>query len=187
MTDIHLSSNMDLELEPNGNITYVYIFIVIAIFILLNACINFTNLSTARSAGRAKEVGLRKVFGGQRVALVVQFLSESVFLSTLAVIISVALAKIALPAFGDLVGQKIDITLSQILMFSPVLFLFAVITGIVAGGYPAFYLSGFTPTEVLKGKLNKGTGNAKLRSVLVVCQFTIRFLFTRYFYRFGAA
>lgn len=173
MTDIHLRSNMDFEAEPNGNLTYVYIFIIIAIFILLNACINFTNLSTARSAGRAKEVGLRKVFGGQRSALIIQFISESVFLSTLAVIIALVFVKLALPAFSDLVSQKIDFPFNQLLLYAPILLLFAMITGIVAGSYPAFYLSGFLPTEVLKGKLNKGTGNSKLRSILVVCQFTI--------------
>ncbi len=173
MTDIHLNSNMDFEIEPNGNMTYVYIFIIIALFILINACINFTNLSTARSAGRAKEVGLRKVFGGERSSLIVQFLSESVFISVFGVLIALILVKIALPHFSNLVNQQMDISLMQILTISPILILFAVLTGIVAGGYPAFYLSGFVPTEVLKGKLNKGTGNAALRSVLVVCQFTI--------------
>lgn len=173
MTDIHLHSNMDFEVEPNGNMAYVYIFIVIAIFILVNACINFTNLSTARSAGRAKEVGLRKVFGSQRSSLIIQFLSESVFISLVAVIIAIILVQLALPAFGDLVNQKFDINTKQFLLLSPILLVFAVITGIIAGGYPAFYLSGFKPTEVLKGKLNKGSGNSRLRSVLVVCQFTI--------------
>jgi putative ABC transport system permease protein len=172
LEDIHLHSNMDFELETNGNMSYVYIFIIIAFFTLLNACINFTNLSTARSAGRAKEVGLRKVFGGQRGALVFQFLSESVFISIIAVIIAAVLVKLALPEFNNLVGQQIDINTSQIILYSPILLLFAIITGIIAGSYPAFYLSGFVPAEVLKGKLNKGTGNAKLRSVLVVCQFT---------------
>lgn len=173
LEDIHLHSNMDFEIETNGNMTYVYIFIVIAIFILLNACINFTNLSTARSAGRAKEVGLRKVFGGERPALIFQFISESVFMSIVAVIISLILVKLALPGFSDLVGQKIEIPLLWILKYSPVLILFAILTGIVAGSYPAFYLSGFVPSEVLKGKLNKGSGNARLRSILVICQFTI--------------
>ncbi len=173
MTDIHLNSNMDFEIEPNGNMTYVYIFIIIAVFILLNACINFTNLSTARSAGRAKEVGLRKVFGGERSSLIVQFLSESVFISIFAVMIALALVKIALPHFSNLVNQTMNISTLQIIIISPVLIAFAILTGIVAGGYPAFYLSGFVPSEVLKGKLNKGSGNATLRSVLVVCQFTI--------------
>jgi len=164
---------MDFEIEQNGNMTYVYIFILIAIFILLNACINFTNLSTARSAGRAKEVGLRKVFGGERSKLIIQFLSESIFISILAVVISLLLVKLALPDFGNLVNQKIEFSSSDLLLYTPLLLIFAIITGIIAGGYPAFYLSGFAPTEVLKGQLNKGTGNATLRSVLVVCQFTI--------------
>lgn len=173
MKDIHLKSKMDFEMEANGNMDYVYIFIVIALFILVNACINFTNLSTARSAGRAKEVGLRKVFGAERPALISQFLAESVFISIIAVIISIVLVKLALPEFGNLVNQKIDISLTNLLLFSPVFLLFAVITGVIAGGYPAFYLSGFIPTEILKGRLTKGTGNARLRSILVVCQFTI--------------
>lgn len=173
LEDIHLHSNMDFEMEANGNMTYVYIFIIIAIFTLLNACINFTNLSTARSAGRAKEVGLRKVFGGQRSSLIIQFLSESVFISIIAVIISLVLVKLALPEFSNLIGQKMDISFRQIITYSPILIFFAIVTGIVAGSYPAFYLSSFIPSEVLKGKLNKGTGNAKLRSILVVCQFTI--------------
>ncbi len=173
LTDIHLHSNMDFEIETNGNMDYIYIFIVIALFILINACINFTNLATARSAGRAKEVGLRKVFGGQRSALIIQFLSESVFISIIAVGIAILLVEMTLPHFGDLVNQKINLPFTKLLLISPLLLIFAIVTGIIAGGYPAFYLSGFIPTEVLKGKLNKGSGNSMLRSILVVCQFTI--------------
>jgi putative ABC transport system permease protein len=173
LTDIHLHSNMDFEAEPNGNITYVYIFIVIALFILINACINFTNLSTARSAGRAREVGLRKVFGGERSSLIIQFLSESVFISVLAVIIAIVIVNLALPAFGNILNQKIEFSFIDYLKYSPVFFLFAILTGIIAGAYPAFYLSGFLPAEVLKGKLNKGNANSKLRSALVISQFSI--------------
>lgn len=173
LTDIHLHSNMDFEMEPNGNMAYVYIFIVIAVFILINACINFTNLSTARSAGRAKEVGLRKVFGSERKSLIAQFLSESVFISTVAVIIALVIVQLSLPAFGNLVNQEMELSTLQSIAITPVLLVFTILTGVIAGAYPAFYLSGFIPTEVLKGKLNRGSGNARLRSVLVVCQFTV--------------
>ncbi len=173
LTDIHLHSNMDFELEPNGDISYVYIFIVIAIFILFNACINFTNLATARSANRAKEVGLRKVIGGHRSSLIIQFLSESVFISLISVIAGLLMVEILLPSFGNLVSQHIVISTKQMLLLSPVFLLFALIVGLISGGYPAFYLSSFLPFEVLKGKVVSGSANSKLRGVLVVFQFTI--------------
>jgi putative ABC transport system permease protein len=173
LTDIHLHSNMDFEIEPNGSMSYVYIFIVIAIFILFNACINFTNLATARSANRAKEVGLRKVVGGNRSSLIVQFLSESVFISLISVIVGVVLVELLLQPFGNLINQHIDLTTRQLLILSPVFFLFALFVGVLSGGYPAFYLSSFIPYEVLKGKVISGSANSKLRGVLVVSQFTI--------------
>lgn len=173
ITDIHLNPNMDFELEPNGDISYVYIFIVIAIFILFNACINFTNLTTARSANRAKEVGLRKVVGGHRSSLIIQFLSESVFITLISVIAGLIMVEILLPSFGNLVNQNIVLSTKQMLLLSPVFLMFALIVGLISGGYPAFYLSSFLPFEVLRGKLVSGSANSKFRAVLVVFQFTI--------------
>ena len=172
LADIHLQSHRIEELEPNGNAQYVYIFAIVAIFILLIACVNFMNLTTARSAGRAKEVGIRKVLGTSRRELMRQFLIESIALVTVSLLLAIGLAALGLPLFNALSGKHIAIKN----LFSPtLLILIAVlplIVGLFAGSYPAFFLSAFRPIEVLKGKLKTGRGGERLRSVLVVFQFT---------------
>jgi len=170
---IHLYSHTTDELSPPGDIKYIYIFSFIGVFILLLACINFMNLSTARSAGRAREVGMRKVVGAQRRQLVGQFLSESVFISLLALVIAAVLVFLLLPYFNDLSGK----TFSRRQVAGPwlwgVLLLVAVLVGLLAGSYPAFFLSGFQPIKVLKGKFSSRAEGAWLRNGLVVFQFAI--------------
>ncbi len=173
LTDIHLRSHLIAEFEGNGDIDYVYIFSLIAAFILLIACINFMNLSTARSAKRGREVGLRKVFGAYRNRLVSQFLSESLILSLISISIAVMIAIIFLPAFNELTGKEITVADMNSIFFwlgLPVLILF---TGIVAGSYPAFFLSAFQPVNVLKSTIVKGSSRSAFRNLLVVLQFSI--------------
>ena len=173
LTAIHLHSNKTGELEANGNIEFVYIFSAIALFILLIACVNFMNLSTARSSNRAKEVGVRKVLGSLRKSLVLQFLSESVLISFISLVIAVLIAWIMLPYFNELSGKSI---LADKL-FQPSMLLYLVLlmltVGLLAGSYPAFYLSAFKPIDVLKSKLSAGFKRSWLRNGLVVFQFFI--------------
>ncbi|MFN0033878.1 MAG: ABC transporter permease [Saprospiraceae bacterium] len=178
--DIHLRSDRDEEMESGGDIRYVWIFSAVALFILLLACINFMNLSTARSAGRAREVGVRKVLGSARRALVGQFLAESFVLTGVAFVLALGLASLALPYFNDFSGKEIRLFaearagnfwgLSDVAL--PLLIL-AVFTALLAGSYPAFILSSFRPLEVLRGNSPSlgGQGRAWLRSSLVVFQF----------------
>jgi putative ABC transport system permease protein len=173
LTDIHLHSNKQYEYEVNGDVTYVYIFSVIAIFILLIACVNFMNLSTARSANRAKEVGIRKVVGSLRTSLIAQFLTESVLLSFLSLVLAIVLAALLLPLFNQLTGKHMSVaTLFSTWLF-PVMIGLVSVVGCIAGSYPAFYLSSFQPIQVFKGKVAKGFRNSWLRSSLVVFQFSI--------------
>ena len=173
LTDIHLYSHLEGEIEPNSNADYIYIFSAIAFFILLLACINFMNLSTARSANRAREIGVRKVLGAYRGQLFRQFLSESILLSVIALDIALIILSLLLPVFNTLSGKAIDI--SAIYNGPAVMGLigFALFVGLVAGSYPAVFLSAFKPHDVLKGKLSAGTKSAWLRSGLVVFQFAI--------------
>ena len=173
LTDIHLHSNKQYEIEPNGDITYVYIFSVIAIFILLIACVNFMNLSTARSANRAKEVGIRKVAGSLRSHLIAQFLTESVLLSFFSLLLAILLAVILMPFFNQLSGKEMSVTTLFSTWLFPVMISLVLVVGFVAGSYPAFYLSSFQPIQVLKGKIAKGFKSSWLRSGLVVFQFSI--------------
>ena len=172
LTDIHLHSQLDFEIEANGDIRYVYLFSGIALLILTLACINFMNLSTARSASRAKEVGVRKVLGSYRSHLINQFLSESILISTIAMIFSLALAAVMLPAFNQLAGKSLALPFTDVYFYG-LLIVAAVFIGGIAGVYPAFYLSAFKPIAVLKGKLNLGVRSGWLRSSLVVFQFAI--------------
>lgn len=172
LTDIHLYSHTKYELEPNGDIQYVYIFSVLAVFILLLACVNFTNLSIARSVKRAREVGVRKVMGSDKFQLVKQFLSESVLMSFCAMLLALILIILLLPYFNQVSGKQIS--LSYFLNFKFILVIIALIffVGIVAGIYPSFFLSSFNPIKVLKGSANGRTKNA-LRSGLIVFQFFV--------------
>jgi len=173
LTKIHLHSNLMQEIAGNGNIVYVYIFSVIALFILAIACINFMNLSTARSATRAREVGLRKVLGANRGQIIRQFLAESVFTSLISLIMALFLFELALPLFRSLSGVELSINYTGNPWLIPGLIGLAVFVGLLAGSYPAFFLSSFQPVRVLKGLFKSGRGNSRFRSVLVIVQFTI--------------
>lgn len=172
LTDIHLTSHLDYELEPNSDIKYVYIFSIIAVFILLIACINFMNLSTARSMLRSKEVGIRKVLGSNKSQLVKQFLTESILMTFIAVVAAIALVEIFLPSFNILAGKELHTSYFNNVFAIPALLIAVIVVGLIAGSYPAFFLSSFKPVTVLKGKLNGG-GGSWLRSGLVVFQFAI--------------
>lgn len=173
VTDIHLHSHLDSEIEPNGNIEYIYIYTAVAIFILLIACINFMNLSTARSAKRANEVGLRKVMGAYRSSLVKQFMGESFLLSFLALILGVVFVEALLPYFSDFVDKDLGINyLADFKWFLSLLGIVAFI-GLVAGSYPALFLSSFQPATVLKGSFKTKGVHEWFRSGLVVTQFAI--------------
>ncbi|WDF53435.1 ABC transporter permease [Mucilaginibacter sp. KACC 22063] len=173
LLDIHLKSNRVAEIGENGNIQYVYIFSAIAIFILIIACVNFMNLSTARSANRAREVGVRKVLGSARKDLIFQFLTESILITLIATLIAAAGAWLALPLFNQMAGKEMSVTLKAVAWLLPTLTLIVVFVGCLAGSYPAFFLSGFQPIAVLKGKLSGGFKNGNLRSALVIFQFFI--------------
>ena len=172
LTDIHLHSSRYVELAANGNIQYVYIFSAVALFILLIACINFMNLSTARSAGRAKEVGIRKVLGTEKRSLIGQFLTESTLMAFIALLLAFVFAYLSLSWFNNIAGKEMQI--SALLKPQYLIFLLSlpVIVGVLAGSYPAFFLSSFQPISVLKGKINSGFKKSNLRSSLVVIQFT---------------
>ena len=173
LTDIHLRSHHNMEIEANSNVAYIYIFSVIAVFILLVACINFMNLATARSAERAREVGVRKVVGARRGQLVQQFLAESILLAGLALVLSVALTAATLPAFRALSGKGIALSVLDDGFTLAAFFGIALLVGIVSGSYPAFVLSAFRPVAVLKsGYQGRGRG-ALLRKGLVVFQFAV--------------
>jgi putative ABC transport system permease protein len=173
ITDIHLHSKIQDEAEAGGDISYIYIFGAVAAFMLVIACINYMNLATARSANRAKEVGIRKVMGSQRAQLIAQFITESVVIALIALAASLILIYALLPSFNDLANKQLPF--SYILQTPVILSLLGVIVfvGIVGGSYPAFYLSGFNPVSVLKGKLSMKGGNAFFRKSLVVTQFSI--------------
>lgn len=173
LMSIHLHSHMMGELGSNGNIVYIYLFSGIAVFILLIACINFINLATARAANRAREVGMRKTFGAIRGNLIRQFLSESILFSLLAVILALLLLELFLPLFGSITGRQLNIDFWRLPWFIPGLMGLVLLVGLAAGSYPAFFLSAFQPIKVLKGDLKSGRTGARLRSILVVFQFTI--------------
>jgi putative ABC transport system permease protein len=173
LASIHLNSHLDYEIEPNSNIIYVYIFSAIAIAILLIACINFVNLATARSEKRAKEVGVRKTLGSTRSYLVGQFMSESILMSIVAVVLAVGIVELLLPSFNGLANKTLSLNLFSNPLSIPVLVCFAVVVGIIAGSYPAFYLSSFHPIDVLRSEVRKGGRKSLLRSGLVIFQFAI--------------
>lgn len=171
--DIHLYSEFPTGLNPIGDISYVYIFSAIALFILILACINFTNLSTARSANRAREVGLRKVLGSDRKRLILQFFIESLLLSFIAFFAAMLIASLLLPLFNEISGKSF--AMQHMFTGGTWMILLAafVITGLLAGTYPALFLSSFRPAAILRGEIARGAGSGRLRSVLVVFQFTI--------------
>lgn len=173
LTDIHLYSHTDYEAEPNGDINRVYIFAAIALFILLIACINYMNLSTARSALRAKEIGIRKVIGAERKELIFQFLSESVIITSIAGILAIVCLWLTLPWLNKVSGQELSMsTLLQWQVLVPVL-LAPVAVGLISGIYPALFMSSFRPIQTLKGIFKVGGRSVSFRKVLVVTQFSI--------------
>ncbi len=173
MEGSHLNADWSDEIEPTSSVAYIYVFGAVGIFILVIACINFMNLSTARSAGRAKEVGLRKTLGSFRSQMVGQFLAESMVYGFIAVAIAIAAAYVLLPQFNLLSGKELSFNV----LLSPVFILGAIglvlIIGLLAGSYPAFYLTGFSAVEVLKGKVRAGVKSKGIRSGLVVFQFSL--------------
>jgi putative ABC transport system permease protein len=173
LTDIHLRSHTDYEVEENGNSMTVAIFGAIALFILLIACINYMNLATARSALRAREIGIRKTVGADRTELILQFLSESVLISWMAMILAFCLTTLILPLMGGLAGRTLSMgVLTPARVWLP-LVLLPFMVGILSGLYPAMVLSGFKPVKVLKGIFKAGNSDLSLRRVLVVFQFSI--------------
>jgi putative ABC transport system permease protein len=169
LKDVHLNSDTTTEFEPGGNATYAYMFGGIAIFMLIVACINFINLSTASASKRAKEVGVRKVAGSGKWQLISQFLFESILISAVALIIAIVLVQATLPAFNNISGKQLVLSVQPLLAFIAL----GLLVGIVAGIYPAFYLSSFKPIAILKGKLTSNNKSFGLRSSLVVFQFFI--------------
>ncbi len=171
LTDIHLYSHSNFELDAGGDVKYVYIFGAIAVFVLLIACINFINLSTASASKRAKEVGVRKVMGSDQFELVKQFMLESVLLTFIALFISILTIQLVLPFFNELSGK--NLSLGFALKPWAALLSLGLVVGVLAGIYPAFFLSSFKPIAIIKGKLGTGNTSSVLRSGLVVFQFFI--------------
>ncbi len=178
LTDIHLYSKQQFEFTPPGDIQYVYIFSAVALFILLIACINFMNLATARSANRAKEVGVRKVLGSERQQLIGQFMSESVLMTVLAMLLALVMVAAVIPFFNTIAAKELRVQSLLSPYFLPLLIVLPILVGILAGSYPAFFLSSFRPISVLKGgptvrprQTAASLSNVSLRSGLVVFQF----------------
>ena len=173
ITAIHLHSDLQQEPEELGSMSYIWIFSAVAFFMLLIACINYMNLTTARSARRAKEIAIRKVTGSTKRQLVFQFLGESMLTAFVAVLLSVGLILLLLHTFNAISGKSF--TLHTVFQLSNIYLLLAIVlfTGLVGGSYPAFYLSSFKPVSILKGTLSKASGNVNLRRTLVVVQFAI--------------
>jgi putative ABC transport system permease protein len=174
VTDIHLLSHLDSETETNGSMTAVYVFAVVGLFILLIAAINFVNLSTARSANRAKEVGIRKVAGAIKNDLIIQFLGESILITFISMVLAVGLVELGLPLLNEMSGKPFTTHyFGENWYLLPTLLVLAILIGALAGFYPAIYLSSFNPVRVLKGQLSSGSRNSILRTSLVVVQFSI--------------
>ena len=171
LTDIHLTSHLLNELENNGNIGYVWAFLALAVVTLMIACINFMNLATARSANRAKEVGMRKVVGAERKDLVKQFIGESVLLAFVALFVAILLAEVFLAGFNNLSGKSLSIGYFSNPLVTVGLIGIALFVGFFSGSYPALFLSAFPPIAVLRGTFQAGAKSAMLRKGLVVVQF----------------
>jgi putative ABC transport system permease protein len=176
LTDIHLDNTIEGGFKAPSDPKYLIIFGSIAILIVVIAAINFMNLATAQASRRAKEVGIKKIGGSTRGMLITQFLSESIILSFFSLIFALIFIKLSLPYFNNLLGTRLVLNLFEVWYTLPVLLLFTVVVGIMAGSYPAFFLSSFNPYEVLKGTAKNSIGNGKLRRVLVVFQFAVSIL-----------
>jgi putative ABC transport system permease protein len=167
--DIYLKSSVD----KSQRISYIYIIVSIALFVLLLACINFMNLSTAKATKRASEIGIRKVMGAFRSSLIRQILGEAMIIVTISILIGVLTVYLALPAFNELSAKDISFNKDNVLYFGTALIILAIVTGLIAGSYPAFYMSSFKPAEVLKGKFTLSNASGRLRQGLVVFQFFV--------------
>ncbi len=176
LTSIHLRSNLEAEIRTNSDISYIYIFSAIALFVLVIACINFMNLATARSANRAQEVGMRKVVGAERKQLIWQFIGESIVLAFLSLFIAVGVVLTVLPFFNAVSGKDLGMGLTNVSFVLGILGL-TLLVGILAGSYPAVFLSSFQPAAVFRGSLRAGRSNARLRKFLVVFQFMLSLIF----------
>jgi putative ABC transport system permease protein len=172
LKDIHLHSRSDDDVTPSGSVTYLYILASIALFTLLIACINFMNLATARSSRRSSEVGIRKVLGAEKKLLIAQFLGESVMMSLIAFVFAILFTELLIPAFNSVSGKNLSLNYSNIGIVA-VFLLLSILTGLLAGSYPAFYLSSFNPAKVLKGKFSNSLAAVSLRKGLVIFQFVI--------------
>jgi putative ABC transport system permease protein len=176
LTSIHLHSNLGLEVEPNGSVNTVYVMSAVAFFILIIACINFMNLTTAQSLKRAREVGIRKVVGSKRAQLVFQFLSESVVISFVALLLAVSILLAVIPEFNRVSGKQLVVNPLENGFLLLLFFFITFFVGVLAGTYPAFFLSNFKPTLVLKGNFVSNAKGQLLRKGLVVFQFAIAFV-----------
>ncbi len=175
LKDIHLHSDLQIDVPGHGNIQYVNIFFIVAFIILIVACINYMNLATARSTRRAKEVGLRKVIGADRRQLVLQFLGESVLISFFSLAIAIGLVYLLLPSFNDLAQKQLVFHIWDVGVWVA-LILIALLTGLLSGSYPALFLSGFKPIKVLKGRMKLANYSLFFRNGLVVTQFVVSVL-----------
>jgi putative ABC transport system permease protein len=173
LTEIHLTSDIAGEFEPNGNKNYIYIFMVVAVFILAMACINFMNLNTAKSTRRAREVGIRKVSGATKSKLINQFLSESILISLISLIVALLIVESILPVFREFTARNLFLHYLENPWTIPSLIIMAFLIGILSGSYPSFVLSSFQPVKVLKGKFNQGSKGVSIRNMLVIVQFAI--------------
>lgn len=173
LQDIHLHSDLDEEIKPGGSIQYLYIFGAIALFIIVIACINFMNLSTARSSNRAKEVGVRKSVGAGKGSLIGQFLSESMVISFISGFIALLFIVFGLRPFNVISGKELGLELFSNPLILPAFIGFMILTGLMAGSYPAFYLTSFSPVAVLKGKIRSGVKRSNFRNGLVIFQFFV--------------
>nr|WP_319997276.1 ABC transporter permease [uncultured Draconibacterium sp.] len=173
VTKIHLQPEVEHEVKPATDPKYLVIFSSVAILIIVIASINFMNLSTAQATKRAKEIGVKKVSGSSKGMLILQFLTDSTLISFIALILAVVIVFISLPFFNDVFDTQVQFNLLEHFYYIPLLILFALFVGFIAGAYPAFYLSSFNPNTVLRGKLRDGAKNGKLRRILVSVQFLI--------------
>jgi putative ABC transport system permease protein len=173
ITRIHLHSHLVHELESNGDINRIYIFSAIALLILIIACINFVNLSTAQSSARTLEVGIRKVFGANKGMLFRQFIGESIIISFLSLIIAYILIELFLPVFNQLTGIRFNLNLTNNWSFLLIFIVFAIFVGALSGCYPALYMSAFKPVKILKGNFFKSSGKSVFRNIMVIIQFTV--------------
>lgn len=176
LTDIHLDPSIQQEYKPAADPKYLYIFTSISILVILIAAINFMNLATAQASRRAKEVGIKKVGGCSRRTLIYQFMTESILVSFIALLLPIIIILLALPYFNNLIGTQLELNLLAQWYTIPGLLVFTIMVGILSGSYPAFYLSSFNPVDVLRGSIKGSMQNVSLRRILVVFQFAISIL-----------